>query len=319
MTGQWETLVPEALHGAVREALAATYGSAPVEWLGQVEGGASGAVALRLAANSHHYLLRVEARRSPVRNPHQYACMAIAAEAGVAPPLHYVDAENGVALMDMIETVPLERFPGGDVARTRALAELARRLQETPAFPELADWRMIVGRLLSLLESRADAGLLSPHRAAFERLTAEVPWDGATHVSSHNDPNARNVLFDGERLWLIDWETAYRNDPMVDVAIMADNLAATPELSGELLRTWLARAPRSGEAERFAAIRRLTRLYYAGLLIGFGGPPDARLSDLSAPTSAEIEARQARGEMAAVTSENLLVAGKMCLAAFLQE
>jgi hypothetical protein len=40
----------------------------------------------------------------------------------------------------------------------------------------------------------------------------------------------------------VDWEPPNRNDPMVDVAILADNLAATAELTGELLRTWLGRA-----------------------------------------------------------------------------
>jgi aminoglycoside phosphotransferase (APT) family kinase protein len=245
--------------------------------------------------------------------------MAIAAEAGIAPPLHYADAENGIALMDFIEGVPLERFPGGDSARARALGELVRRLQETPAFPELGDWRSIVGRLLSLLESRAAGGLLDPHRAAYERLCDTVPWDSKTHVSSHNDPNARNVLFDGQRLWLIDWETAYRNDPMVDAAIATDNLAASPELTRELMHAWLGRLPQADEMERLAAVRRLTRLYYAGLLIGFGAPPDSRITDLSAPSQAEIEARLARGEMSEVTPDNLLVAGKMSLAAFFAE
>ena len=215
--------------------------------------------------------------------------------------------------------MPLGRFPGGELVRARALGELVRRLQETPAFPELGDWRAIVGRLLNLLESRAVSGLLDPHLAAYERLCEAVPWDSAAHVSSHNDPNARNVLFDGERLWLIDWETAYRNDPMIDVAILADNLAASPELTGELMQAWLGRPAQAEEVQRLAVVRRLTRLYYAGLLIGFGAPPDSRITDLSAPSKAEIEARLARGEMSEVTPENLLIAGKMSLAAFLEE
>ena len=319
MSAQWEALVPEALHGAVGEALAATYRGAAVECFGEIIGGASGAMALRIGVGRRRHMLRVEVRRSPLRNPHQYACMTIAAEAGIAPPLHYIDAENGVALMDFIEAVPLDRFPGGERERARALGDLIRRLQETPAFPALGDWRAIVGRLLSLLESRAEKGLLDPHRAVYERLCEAVPWDSTAHVSSHNDPNARNVLFDGERLWLIDWETAYRNDPMVDVAIVADNLAASAELTDELMQAWLGRPPQAGEVERLSAVRRLTRLYYAGLLIGFGAPPDSRLTDLSAPSKAEMAARLARGEMSKVTPENLLIAGKMSLAAFIED
>jgi hypothetical protein len=317
VSGGWESLVPEALHDTVREALAATYGGASVECLGPVTGGASGAIALRFASGGREHLLRAETWRSPMRNPHQYACMVTAANAGVAPPLHYVDAERGVAVMEMVEAVPIERFPGGDLARTRALADLARRLQATESFPVLGDWRVIVGRLLALLESKFAPDLLAPHRAVYQRLVDGLTWDAATHVSSHNDPNSRNVLFDGARLWLIDWETAFRNDPMVDVAILADNLAATPELTGELLRTWLGRATSADEARRLEDVRRLTRLYYAGLLIGFGAKQDALIDDLSAPTREEAEELQRRGELSEVTPDALLLAGKMCLAAFL--
>jgi hypothetical protein len=106
---------------------------------------------------------------------------------------------------------------------------------------------------------------------------------------------------------------------MIDVAILADNLAASPELTGELMQAWLGRPAQAEEVQRLAVVRRLTRLYYAGLLIGFGAPPDSRITDLSAPSKAEIEARLARGEMSEVTPENLLIAGKMSLAAFLEE
>ena len=38
------------------------------------------------------------------------------------------------------------------------------------------------------------------------------------YVSSHNDVLPRNVLFDGKRLWLIDWENGNRNEPLADLA-----------------------------------------------------------------------------------------------------
>lgn len=35
-------------------------------------------------------------------------------------------------------------------------------------------------------------------------------WGEARSVSSHNDTLPANILFDGKRLWMIDWESAYR-------------------------------------------------------------------------------------------------------------
>ena len=317
MSARWQELVPEALHDAVYAAFASTYGNAPVECLGAISGGASGAVVLRVRSGPHTHLLRVEVRRLPMRNPHQYACMTIAADAQVAPALHYVDAEAGIALMDYIEQVPLAQFPAGEAGVARALGALAARLQEAPAFPTLGDWRATVGRLVGHIETLCAPGLLDAHRAGFERLCATTPWDAATHVASHNDPNPRNLLFDGERLWLIDWEASYRNDPMVDVAIMADNLAATPELEAELLRAWLGRAAEAGERHRLRQVQAMTRLYYAALLIALSGAQSGTITDLNAPSRAEFEAAVARGEHAATSPDTMLALGRMQLAGFL--
>ena len=52
-----------------------------------------------------------------------------------------------------------------------------------------------------------------------------------------------NILFDGERLWLIDWESAYRNDPLVDVAIVSDSFALSLELEDVCCRLGSAALP----------------------------------------------------------------------------
>jgi len=49
-----------------------------------VTGGASGALTFRVERGGRRYLLRMEGQASPLRNPHQYLSMHIAAEAGIA-------------------------------------------------------------------------------------------------------------------------------------------------------------------------------------------------------------------------------------------
>jgi tRNA A-37 threonylcarbamoyl transferase component Bud32 len=307
--------VPEPQHDAVGAALAAVYAGRTFECLGPAGQGASGAIALRLRSGDREDLLRVEGPRHLGRNPHQYRCMAIAAEAGLAPALHYVDADAGVVVMEFIRAVPLAQFPGGRPALVRALGALARDLQQAPEFPELWDFRAATGRLLGLAEQRFAAGLLDPHRAAFERLLETFEWDPAGHVSSHNDPNPQNVLFDGERLWLIDWEAACRNDPMVDVAILADTLPAAPEENAALLAAWLGRPATAEETLRHRQVTMLTRLYYAGLLFAVSGPPSAPLASLAAPSSAEFAAQVAGAS--GPSPEILIALAKMRLRDFL--
>jgi hypothetical protein len=139
------------------------------------------------------------------------------------------------------------------------------------------------------------------------------------HASSHNDVLPRNILFDGERLWLIDWENACRNDPLVDVATALDNFAQSPELEEALMLAWLDDAPDRPLRDRLAQVRALTRLYYAGVLFSASAlaprhKPDDSLSALSA---AQFERAIREGRLIAGTAETSHALGKMFLASFL--
>ncbi len=305
--------IPEHQRDAVKAALSASFGSASVEAHRPMTGGASGALALRITVNGTDYVLRVEARRIPLRNPHQYTCMRIAAEAGIAPPLHYADAEAGISVIDYIVQQPLAAYS------LRALATLVAKLHATSSFPAVGDYRNLVRRLLTYTQSGFVPGLLDAHREGFERVVAAYPWNPAAHVSSHNDPNARNTLFDGNRLWLIDWETAYRNDPLTDVAILAENHAKSPGEATTLLHEYLGREPRPAEVARLRLMRQMVRLYYAGLMLSPAVNPAAPTNSLGAPTPGEFRASITRGDLSPVSRETLVVLGKMCLAGFIAE
>jgi aminoglycoside phosphotransferase (APT) family kinase protein len=313
--------VPGERRETVRAAVAAAFGGCAVDKLQPIGGGASGALTYRVEAAGRTYMLRIETRRSPLRNPHQYDCMRIASEAGIAPALRYLDANAGVAVMDFVRQRPLAEYPGGPSALARDLGALAARLQRAPAFPRVWDFPKVVERIFGFVRgSRLFAeGLLDPHAEAFARVRDAYRWDASALVSSHNDPNPQNILFDGERLWLVDWETAYLNDPLTDVAILVESFGQTPDLECALVETWLG-----GEADRvlrarLALMRQLARLYYAGLLLSIAAsqPPATPEADLRAPTPAEFRAALARGEHTATSRTTMFVLGKMSLAGFL--
>jgi Ser/Thr protein kinase RdoA (MazF antagonist) len=321
MTQDLLSPVPTDRQEMARAALTAAFGHAPMAPLQPVSGGASGALLYRVDVGDRPYLLRMETRRSPLRNPHQYACLQTAADAGIAPQPMYVDPDAGVVIMAFHTTRPLQDYPGGPLALAHDLGELAARLQATPVFPAFRDYLTSLDRMLTLVSGSPlfAPGLLDPYREGFERIREVYPWDAASFVSSHNDPNPRNILFDGTRLWLIDWETAGRNDPFIDVAILVDSLAPTPALRDALLRAWLGRAPDRAVHARLMLARQLTRLYYAALMFSLAtlaprsAPPDG---DLSAPSPAELQAAVAAGRLTPTGPDMLYTLGKMCLARF---
>jgi len=305
----------------VRSALAAAFGSGAIDAITPITGGASTASIFRLDAGDRRYLLRVEGRPSPLRNPHQYVSMRIAAEAGIAPDIHYIDEAARVAVIDFIERQPLKTYPGGPRALAQALGELLSRVQATPVFPTFVNYPDIVARLFAHVRRTGlfAAGLLDAHVERLERLHKAYDAGLTRLVSSHNDPIPSNILFDGKRLWLIDWESAYRNDPLVDVAIVLDSLALSPELADVLLRAWLGRAPDEAVRARLELIHAFTRLYYAGVLLSASAAASwvTDDTDFSVPTLQQfrLAIHEGRLKPGAPTTKHVL--GKMFLASFL--
>ena len=311
-------VIPEIHRDTARSALADTFGAGRETLVQPVTGGASGALTYRIDVSEKPYLMRLETRRSPLRNPHQYACMKIAADAGIAPPLLYANDAKGIAILGFVPHRPLHDYPGGALGLAGALGKLAAQLQQTPLFPELGDYRVFLHRMLEFLRRAFAPGSLSRHVEIFERIRTAYPWDATRHVSGHNDPNPGNILFDGERLWLIDWETSYRNDPMTDIAMLTENFAKTPVLEDALLLSWLGHPPDQFVQARLTLMRKLTRLYYAGLLLATSVTPGGEpITDLSAPTPAEFQMLLSTGQLKMGTVETKKVIGKMLLAGFL--
>lgn len=315
--------IPEDRRERARTALATAFGRSPVTSLEPITLGAS-ASSYRIEVAGRPYVLRLESsRRDEIRDPRRsYACMRTAAEAGIAPALRHADAAAAVAIMDFVPHRPMSDYLRAPPDLARDLGNLVARLQAMPAFPPVTDYPTVVGRLLGLLvaSGRFAPGLLDRHRDGFERIREAYPWYGEALVSSHNDLNPANILFDGERLWLVDWETAYRNDPLVDVATLTIFIAASPELEAVLLRSWLGREPDLTQRARLALMRMLARLFFgcaATLNFANAMKTVAPETDLNAPTRAEFAEAIERGGLSVGAPEAQRLVGKMALASFL--
>jgi thiamine kinase-like enzyme len=77
------------------------------------------------------------------------------------------------------------------------------------------------------------AGELPRYMAAAERLETVV--GPVEIVFGHNDLLAANLIDDGARLWLVDWEYAGLNSPLFDLGGLASNNELAPKLEEQLL------------------------------------------------------------------------------------
>ena len=286
-----------------------------------ITGGASGASTFQLHLGDRRFLLRLEGHPSPLRNPHQYVSLRIAAEAGIAPKVHHIDETNRIAVMDFVQQRPLRSYPGGPRALAQALGELLSRVQATPAFPLFVNYADIVTRLFAHVcrTGLFAPGLLDRYVERLELLREAYNAGGTELVSSHNDSIPSNILFDGKRLWMIDWESAYRNDALVDVAIMLDNFAPSQDLHDVFLDACFKRSLDDGARARLELIKALTRLYYAGVLLSASAEASwiCADTDLRAPSSEDFQQAIRTGRLTVGTPETKHILGKMFLASFL--
>jgi thiamine kinase-like enzyme len=178
--------------------------------------------------------------------------------AGLSPEV--VHSEAGALVMRFVEGRTLTPEEVRRPEMLPRVVELVRRChRELPKHlrgPALVFWPFHVLRdyAATLEEGRSRwAPELPRFRTLIERFEAEL---GPTEiVFGHNDLLPSNLIDDGERLWLIDWDYAGFSTPLFDLANLATNGGFEPEQEDALLRLYFGAAPDPRLKAAFSAMR----------------------------------------------------------------
>jgi aminoglycoside phosphotransferase (APT) family kinase protein len=295
--------IPFPKREAVLRACQNAFGAAAIHSVERISKGASGAGVFKLTIDGRNYLLRIEGPSDGFRDPdRQYACLRIAAEAAVAPRLIYADSKEGLAITDFIsaDLTPTVGWNKPELVRT--LTRTVKVLHAAPLFPTLVNYLAGVDSLMRrcLATGILPAKALEKHRRYFRELVKAYPEEKrgkADFVSSHNDLNPGNVLFQEGKAWLVDWESAFAADRYVDLAAIA-NFFATKEHERELmLHAYFGSGLKDYHRARLFLMQQANRIFYAMVIFNFiaAAHPETRLkrSDLK-----RIRFNEVLGEMA---------------------
>jgi hypothetical protein len=278
-------MIPEARNAAVVRALMETFGVSECEDIRRLNTEKlTSAHVFRIVVRERPYLLRVIMRSDANTDPtRQFTCMKIAAEAGLAPRVLYTSIEDRVSVIDFIQARPL---PTAEAAVR--LAVTLRALHRLSPFPALVnDYDTAPTFLLrpsplldGFIQRFQEARILRESEAGeLFRLYAEVTGiyrrDDSDLVSSHNDLKPENLIFDGERVWLVDWEAAFLNDRYCDLAVMANFVVTNDDEEEIYLRTYFGEAAGEYRLARFYLMRQVVHMFYtmAFMFSGFAGKP----------------------------------------------
>jgi aminoglycoside phosphotransferase (APT) family kinase protein len=192
----------------------------------RVAAGMSGAGVYRVEAAGQAYVLKVVAETEPIeRWRRRVHIQRLAADAGVAPRVVHVDEARRAVVSVFAGGTSFPALYGDP--RTRAdmlelLGRTVRRVHEIPLPPDAdaLEPRTFLGTIWSALAPGfAVPGFVAD--AVARMLAEEAPACERPAVLSHNDANPTNIVYDGEHLLFVDWDTAGPNDPFYDLAAIA--------------------------------------------------------------------------------------------------
>jgi aminoglycoside phosphotransferase (APT) family kinase protein len=148
-----------------------------------------------------------------------------AAAAGIAPRVVHIDEAQRAVLSARVTDrsfVSYLRHPNTSDAAVLALGQMLRRRRDLPIPPGMEPADPV--RALEAIWQTLSAECTPPTfvRDAVEAICAESrPASTNAMVMSHNDVNPTNLVFDGARVMLVDWQTAAPNDALYDLAAIA--------------------------------------------------------------------------------------------------
>jgi len=198
----------------------------PATTITKIAGGLSGAGVHRVDADGRTFVLKVsrgdesiDAWRTRIE------ILRLAADAGVAPRVIHTDEARRAVLSVFVSGKPFVAAyfdPRTREAAIRDLGRTLRRVHDLPV-PANADSRDPRERLAATWSSVSETpGIPAFVGDAVRRVLDETPpRSGRDTVLSHNDVNPGNLVYDDERLLLVDWDAAGRNDPCYDLAAIA--------------------------------------------------------------------------------------------------
>ncbi|HKQ85401.1 MAG TPA: phosphotransferase [Candidatus Acidoferrales bacterium] len=321
-------MIPEAKKSAVARALNETFGVSEPEEIRVLSASSfTSALVFRIVVRERPYLLRLITRTDVNTDPtRQFLCMKIAAEAGLSPRVRYTNVEDRVSIIDFVEARPL---PVAEAVIP--VAATLKAMHELPPFPKLKNdfdtaptFLLRSSPLRDGFIQRFQAAKLLPEGEAaelfklYERVRSVYPFSDTDLVSSHNDLKPPNMVFDGQHLWLIDWEAAFLNDRYNDLAVMANFVVASDADEDLYLRSYFGEATGEYRTARFYLMRQLVHMFYAMVYTQIGSAGKPVDADAPVPDFRGFHKRIWAGEVTLDSPESKVQFGRVHLRQLLQ-
>jgi thiamine kinase-like enzyme len=311
-------VIPQEKSAAVARALRQAFGVNDFEEIHQLTGGEGLNSVFRIVVRGSAFLLRINTRAGDLAR--HYTWMKAAAEAGLAPHVWYTSEEERLSITDFVHVKP---FP-----LTEALTRIPNALRILHALPPFRAQAQHLNTSCTFLLNKEAAvnGFIQKIQSAdlfpqavseelfirYAQVAAVYPHHPPDMVSSHNDLfKPDNILFDGERIWLVDWEAAFLNDRYADLAVVANLIVRSDDEERVYLREYFGGPPGEYERARFFLMRQIAHIFYALVFLWLGSSGNPIDWSESAPQYNDLHRRIWVGEINLRDKETKVAFGRV--------
>ena len=189
----------------------------------------------------------------------EHAAARAAHAAGLSPAV--VHAADGVLVTQFIQGQTLQAADVREARRFALVVDLLRRCHDQMVAhlrgPALMFWVFhVIRNYCASLHAMSD-NILRAQMPRLEQMAAqlEAAVGPVQIVFAHNDLLAANLIDDGQRLWLLDWDYAGFNSPLFDLANLSANNGFSHDEDRCLLSLYLGAPPARTVWQSFEALR----------------------------------------------------------------
>lgn len=267
----------------------------PTTVITRIAAGMSGAGVYRVQAGDEQFVLKITSQDEAIDAWRiKVQVQQSAANAGIAPRVFHVDESRRAVLSELIVDRSFAAQLGNPTTRESAIFALGSMLRRLHALPipdglQSADAKGFLNTISNAVP--ADFVLPAFVRQAMEKMRIELPpASSGGLVLSHNDVNPTNLVFDGTRVMLLDWQTVAPNEQYYDLAAIAMFFRMDDDTARKLLTAYND-APVDEIPDAFRYFRR-----FAAVLSGAAALHVARLRG-HAGGDVGVEATSTLGEV----------------------
>ena len=258
-----EDQIPHFMEGVKR-----AFGSMTIEEISLLTGGRGTSKILKFKQKGKEYVCRMTDSQRPdffINSSQEIQRMSLANKLQLTPKVHYADEKTGVLIMDYVQdthlTTQIVKYPTSCKKLHADLADQLRTLHSGPNFSEYTN--IFVDVLKTAKATKAEC--MPPIACHVVKVVTDL--EGVlekyrTSVPSHKELNSNNVLFDGKKIYFIDWESSANSDRFVDLAITSNFFIFDDAQEQLFLKRYFSRSPTEKEQAQLVLMKVVCLAFY---------------------------------------------------------